>query len=455
MRYTSGMEASSKGTSESEDSIFDSAREVLSTHDRGLYTVPSNRLYPHQWLWDSCFIAIGIRHYDIERAQSEILSILRGQWSNGMLPNIIFSNEKEYANDRDLWRSQVNAFSPDHISTSGITQPPMLAEAVVRIGEKMGLADRRSWYRRVYPAILAYHLWLYNERDPHKEGLVLQIHPWETGLENTPPWMSALHEHLYPWWIRLIKNTHLDWVMDFFRRDTKIVPANERFSNIELLVLFDAQIRLRRKNYEINKVLDHSLFLIEDLTFNSIFIRANEHLKEIADTIKEKLPKDLEEQMNKTIETFDQLWDPYDGQYYCRDFVTHRLIKVPSIAALMPLYSGCISKERASELVRMLENHLLFGLPYPVPSVPANSSWFKPRGYWQGPTWINTNWLIIDGLKRYGFKEHAEALTKISLELVRKNGFYEYFDPTTGLGAGIDNFSWSAALAIDFLKSKS
>jgi glycogen debranching enzyme len=73
--------------------------------------------------------------------------------------------------------------------------------------------------------------------------------------------------------------------------------------------------------------------------------------------------------------------------------------------------------------------------------------------YWQGPTWINTNWLIIDGLRRYGFDDHADVLTEMTLELVRLHGFNEYFNPLDGTPLGATNFSWSAALAIDLIKS--
>src|SRR5205814_4601976 len=94
-------------------------------------------LYPHQWLWDSCFIAVGLRHLDVERAKLEILSILRGQWSNGMVPHMIFTPGPGYRQKRDIWRSWLSPFAPDGVLTSGITQPPLLAEAIVRIGEKL------------------------------------------------------------------------------------------------------------------------------------------------------------------------------------------------------------------------------------------------------------------------------------------------------------------------------
>jgi hypothetical protein len=434
--------------------LLSKASAVLTMNDRGGYTQPAHALYPHQWLWDSCFIAIGLRHLDVERAKTELLSLLRGQWHNGMLPNIIFRDGFQWRTDRNLWRSWLNPNAPSQVTTTGITQPPMLAEAVVQVGAKLARPERRLWYAMVYPALVNYHEWLYNERDPHGEGLVLQIHPWETGLDNTPPWMAELHEHLMPLWIRLIDKWKLSPVINLFRRDTKSVPMDQRFSAIESLAMFAIQLRLRRKAYDIDKILDHSLFAIEDLNFNAIFIRANTHLRAIAKSLQAELPEGLEDKMKKTEKALEELWDPTAAQYYSRDFITHRLLQTPSIATLLPLYAGTISKERAEHLVHLIENNHHFGPAFPVPSVPVDSDWFHPKLYWQGPTWVNTNWLIIDGLKRYGFTEHAAALKESTLEMVDKSGCYEYFDPLTGEPAGAANFSWTAALTIDLLKAK-
>ena len=430
------------------------AAAVLKSNDRGgQYTVPGAKLYPHQWLWDSCFIAIGLRHVDSERAKTEILSLLRGQWANGMLPNIIFNDDKAYARDRNAWRSWTSPESPDNVSTSGITQPPMLAEAVVRIGENLSLSERKAWYKTVYPAILAYHEWLFTDRDPHGEGLVLLIHPWEAGMDNTPPWMDYLHEHQLPFWIRSLQKLKLIGLIGMFRRDAQTVPLDERFDTVEILALFDAQRRLRRKAYDSHKILDHSLFLIEDLAFNSIFVRANQHLADIAQTIDIDLPSDLIMRIKLSHKALEQLWDETSLQYYSRDFVTHSLLKVPSVATLLPLYAGSVSKKRAEQLVRMIESDQIFGPAFPLPSTPVGSRWFQPMRYWQGPTWLNINWLVIDGLRRYGYNEHAAALQDLSLELVEKAGFAEYFDPITGEALGTDNFSWTAALALDMIHS--
>ncbi len=155
--------------------------------------------------------------------------------------------------------------------------------------------------------------------------------------------------------------------------------------------------------------------------------------------------------MELTTKTFEDLWDPYTEMYYPRDFVTHRLLKEPSVASLLPLYAGCISKERAAILVKLIENEHLFGPAYPIPSTPLNSPWFDPERYWQGPTWFNTNWLIIDGLRRYGYHHHADALAESMLELVKEHGCHEYFNPLTGGPLGASDFGWTAALTIDLI----
>jgi len=231
-------------------------------------------------------------------------------------------------------------------------------------------------------------------------------------------------------------------------------PPGQRFSTLEVLTLFDAQRRLRRKQYDTNQILDHGLLAIEDLTFNCIFIRANARLQEIAKVVDYELPTELLSSMHKSEQALESLWDEYAGAYWSRDFITHRLLKTPSIATLMPLYAGCISKERAAKLVKLLEDEHVFGTAYPVPSVPLDSPDFDPERYWQGPVWMNTNWLIMDGLTRYGYADHAAALRETSLEMVEKSGFAEYFDPNTGEPLGAHDFSWTAALIIDLLKKR-
>lgn len=431
--------------------LLESAKAVLEMNNQGTYTTQSGPDYPHQLLWNSCFVAIGLRHYDLNRAKTEVLSLLAGQWHNGMVPNIIFSADPNYVRDSVVWNSSLSPDSPDGIATSGITQPPMLAEAIVKIGAKLKSSERKAWYKQTYPALLAYHEWFYAERDPHNSGLVVAVHPWETGLDNTPPCVQEMHDHHLTLWIKTIKNLRLGPVFKFLKIGTNHTPYGTKINIVDSLAMYSAQRQLRRKNYDIAKVLRKSLFSIEDLSFNCILVRANQHLTDIASYIKEAVPPELAEHMQKTQDGLDQLWDDYSGQYYSRSSATQGFLKQSTIATMFPLYASTISNNKAKQLVRLLENQYSFGTAFPVPSVPISSTWFDPNNYWQGPTWINANWLIIDGLKRMGFDDHAKVLTQSTLELVKKYGFYEHFNPINGEPAGDVNFSWTAALTIDLL----
>src|SRR3954471_487361 len=106
---------------EAPQDLFEQAKAVLAMNDRGNYTQPAHGLYPHQWLWDSCFIAIGLRHLDTERAKTELRSLLRGQWSNGMLPHMIFNPGADDKKARKKDVPRLNPYAPNDVYTSGIT----------------------------------------------------------------------------------------------------------------------------------------------------------------------------------------------------------------------------------------------------------------------------------------------------------------------------------------------
>ena len=63
-------------------SLIEEACSILRLNDRGGYTVPTERLYPYQWNWDSAICALGWNHFDEARAWNEIRMLLKGQWTN-------------------------------------------------------------------------------------------------------------------------------------------------------------------------------------------------------------------------------------------------------------------------------------------------------------------------------------------------------------------------------------
>src|ERR671921_203182 len=69
------------------------AEEVLRRNDMGEWTRAAPDLYPHQWSWDSGFIAIALAHLDTARAARELTGLFAHQWKNGKVPHIVFNPE--------------------------------------------------------------------------------------------------------------------------------------------------------------------------------------------------------------------------------------------------------------------------------------------------------------------------------------------------------------------------
>ena len=69
------------------------AEKVLRQNNMGSWTRAAPELYPHQWSWDSAFIAIGLAHLDVRRAALELRALFAHQWANGKVPHIVFNPE--------------------------------------------------------------------------------------------------------------------------------------------------------------------------------------------------------------------------------------------------------------------------------------------------------------------------------------------------------------------------
>jgi Mannosylglycerate hydrolase MGH1-like glycoside hydrolase domain len=406
------------------------AQDVLDRNHRGSWTCPSASLYPHQWLWDSCFVAIGLAHSDPARAAGELLALFRGQWADGMLPHMIFADD-----------------------TSCITQPPVAAIAMWRVAQALSSDERAALLGELFGKLVAYHEWLYRERDPNRRGLVTLIHPWEGGLDTTPPWMEALARMPLPLWARAATRLHAAHLLRFLRRDTKFVPSVQRPTDSEGMGMLVLAQHIRRYGFELRRLPPAGSVLIEDLAFNSILAAANRSLTSIADEVGKPVPPALQEQFARTADAIEQLWDEEAGQYFSRDATTGELIRLSTIATFLPLFAGVSSPARATKLIARLRDGNGFWPQFPVPTVPTDAPQFREEAYWKGPTWINMNWMIIDALVALDKHSLAGELRQRTLDLVDRAGCFEYFSSLSGRGYGASEFSWTAALVLDLLAS--
>ncbi|MGH2490754.1 MAG: MGH1-like glycoside hydrolase domain-containing protein, partial [Candidatus Limnocylindria bacterium] len=252
---------------------------MLRANDVGGWTKPAPRLYPHQWSWDSAFIAIGLAHLDPGRAIEELEHLFDAQWADGRVPHIVFDpNVPDYWPGPDLWGSREVSAAPTAVATSGLIQPPMHAIAVWRIlaiarAEHVAEGARRELVRRataLYPKLLAWHRYLVERRDPERSGLITVYHPWE-GTDNTPRWDAAL------------ARIEVGELPPYPRTDTRFVDAAERPTKAEYDRYLWLVSLIRAAKYDDEVVQRAHPFLIKDVQCSAIFVAANDALAQIAE----------------------------------------------------------------------------------------------------------------------------------------------------------------------------
>ena len=420
--------------------LMEQARNILRQNDRGGYTVPTERLYPYQWNWDSAICALGWQSFDEARAWKEIRMLLKGQWSNGMLPHIVFHQDSpDYFPNADVWNVSEACFphGVEHPPTSGISQPPVLATCVRKLWEAgKQTSTENGDVKLICEKILNWHRWFWSARDPENTGLVRVLHPWESGMDNSPAWDEPL--------ARVPSTQNASYV----RQDTSLIDVHQRPLQKEYdRYLYLVEI-LRDKNYDSRAISQDFPFRVIDIGLNSILQRANLDLKAMLDQFGMRSEcQELEARIELTQNAFTKLWDPQHEHFYNRDEFTGELIRVPTSACFLPLFAGLAGNEQVLKMVSTLENWMdqKFLL---VPSTAPHEPSYEPERYWRGPVWPHINWMICEGLSDYGFDDLSRQIRMQTLELISKLGFHEYYHPLGESGLGGSSFSWTAAVCL-------
>ena len=171
----------------------------------------------------------------------------------------------------------------------------------------------------------------------------------------------------------------------------------------------------------------------------------------------------------------DVLWCGEDGFYFDRIVDTNQFKKVWAVSSFLPLFAGVCDKNQAEKLVMHLKDERKFNTDFPIPSIAADDKTFG-TDMWRGPVWINYNYMVIQGLKEYGFDEPADELANKTLDIMifwyeQEGVIYEFYDSENRLSPSrlnrkgkplvpyspktkmqtIRDYGWSAALFADMI----
>lgn len=371
------------------------------------FVCPSHGLYPFQWFWDSCFHAIVLSHFDIERAESEIRTLLVNQQPDGFIAHVTFwqreRHEAEVAGYQVAWRSPW---------LSNSMQPPILAEAIEAVARR---GRGTAFLREVLPAARRYYDWCDRERDPDGDGLIAVLEPHETGMDQTP-------------------------AFDAYLGVEEISPAG-----------FEAAWRRATAKRQ---------FSVEDVAVNALYAENQRVLAGLLEQVGEADgAAGMSARADRTAAAlFARCWDGEDRDFHGLAGPSEASLPGGTVGNLLPTLLADAPAQIVERVAKRLGDPRDFGGRFPVPSVSRANPAFAPspafgKLLWRGPTWINTNWYLARAMRRNGREAAARRIEDASLALVEQSGFREHYNPDTGEGYGAEDFSWSA-LVLDMLEGR-
>jgi glycogen debranching enzyme len=153
------------------------------------------------------------------------------------------------------------------------------------------------------------------------------------------------------------------------------------------------------------------------------------------------------------------MWDEETGFYYHVDRKDHDFsyakpndLKRQEIIGFLPLWAGVADSARAARLVRTLTDTSKFWRQFGVPSLSANDRYFNGKGYWNGPVWVQWDYLIERGLLRYGYRAEARELVdrvaaSMIAQLKKDHDFWEFYSPDEEWAGYHATYIWAGIIA--------
>ena len=358
--------------------------------------------------WDTFFAAMMSGLEDPSLAEANVRAILQEITPAGFVPN--FGSARATSQDR--------------------SQPPVGSYVVLKLASSRSLVRAPQWLNllsEVYPALLRWHRWWMPHRDGNGDGLL----EWgSTPTGENPGWEAGtLRAAMYE-------------------------------SGLDNSPMYDSVV--------FNQTT-HTMELV-DVGLNALYALDAWALAQIAAILGLEADAsaltDEYQQMGERINSV--LWNEAAGIYQNKSW-DGRFSPSLSPTNFYPLLAGIVPLQRAR---RMVDEHLLnsgeFWGGFVLPSISRGDPGYRSserrreglqsavNDYWRGRIWGPMNFLVCEGLRRYGFDLEALALSQKSLDLFLgewrgESHVHENYDDISGDGDNAPNsdpvYHWGGLLA--------
>jgi len=127
-------------------------------------------------------------------------------------------------------------------------------------------------------------------------------------------------------------------------------------------------------------------------------------------------------------------------------------LKRDEIIGFLPLWAAIATPEMAERLIDKLTDPEKFWRRYGIPSLAADDPYYNPKGYWNGPVWVEWNALIVHGLINYGYNDLAAEITdrvakNMIAQLKKDHNFWEFYSPDHQWAGYHKSYIWAGIIA--------
>lgn len=357
------------------------------------HSVPNVDSYPHLWLWDSSFHSLAWLTIDPDRAISELGAAMSGQLASGFVPHMVY-------------RSETLRRGPLH-DRSSFTQPPVYAIAAAELSVR-GLAGSGPLLDQAVAAVE----WLLKSRIA-SSGLVYVVHPWETGVDDSPRWDA--------------------WAGAEWDYSSQVAMDAQALSSAE----FD----------DGGAAIDSSFFKVCSIGFNAILALG---IRALVNAGVDRLSGPLDE----LVDAIDGTFDPED-EVFVDEVLTAGVDPIGPDSSREPTldsYLALLVTRRMDVLqrgVKRLVDPEMFLADMGLRFLPRTSPKYLPDIYWRGVTWPQLDYLFVRGLLDLGYESEAKEVLRRSRAGAVRSGMAEYWNPESASSMGAAPQAWTAVLMTD------
>jgi hypothetical protein len=155
------------------------------------------------------------------------------------------------------------------------------------------------------------------------------------------------------------------------------------------------------------------------------------------------------------------MWDAQDRFYYNVAMADNSFefegqsLKRKELIGFLPMWAHVATREQARDLVRHLTDSTSFWRRYGIPTLAANDPHYTPFVdgccRWNGPVWLLWDYIVMRGLKNYGYDGLAREVGKrmfdaVSMQLSANHRFWESYSPDFPIQESPANYIWDSIM---------